>query len=80
MSKFFLCIIFITKDRKSHLFETHFIPLVDLSSASVCIFIIYIFIFLFYSVHMVDDLRYTRDYDIRKFNDISHCDYFRLQE
>ena len=76
MSKFLLYIIFITKDRKSHLLETHFILLVDISS--VCIFIIYIFIsFLLYNI---DDLSYTRGSDIRKYNDISHCDYFILQE
>ena len=74
---FFLYIILITKDRKSHLPETHFILLVDISS--VCIFIIYVYFFSAIVVHIVD-LSYTRGYEIRKYNDISHCDYFRLQE
>ena len=74
---FFLYIILITKDRKSHLLETHFILLVDISS--VCIFIIYVYFFSAIVVH-IDDLSYTRGYEIRKYNDILHCDYFRLQE
>ena len=39
VSKFLLHIIFITKDIKSHLFETHFILLVDLQ---VCAFLLFI--------------------------------------
>ena len=39
VSKFLLHIIFITKDRKSHLFEIHFILLVDLQ---VCAFLLFI--------------------------------------
>ena len=26
------------------------------------------------------DFSYTRGYDSRQYNDISHCDYFKLQE
>ena len=78
MSKFLLYIIFITKDRKSHYVWNTFYSVGW--SSSVCNFIIYIFIYLFiylFSVIVVhlDYVSYTRDYDIREYNDMSHCDY-----
>ena len=59
--------------------ETHFILLVDFK----CAFLL--FIYLFFSLFPVivvhiDDLSYTRGYGIRHYINISHCDYFGLQE
>ena len=60
MSKFLLY-IFITKDRESHLFETHFILLVDLQEnlLLVDLHFYYLCISFLYLVH-IDDLSYTR--------------------
>ena len=78
MSKFLLHIIFIPKNKKNH-YVWNILYSVGWSS-SVCNFIIYTFIYLFsvIAVHL-DYLSYARGYDIRKYNDISHCDYIRLQ-
>ena len=46
----------------------------------MCIFIIYLFILFSVIAIQIDDLSYTRDYDIRQYNYISHCDHFSLQE
>ena len=60
MSKFFLCIIFITKDRKSHLLETHLI---------LCVHFYYLYIYFFSAILVrIDDLSYTRGYEIRGYD------------
>ena len=50
------------------------------------LYIVFIHSFI-YSIYLcrvmvvhIDDFSYTRGYDIRHYNEISHCDYFRLQE
>ena len=64
------------------MFETQFILLVDLQVCAILLFIDFFFFISFFSVIVVhlDDLSCTRGYDIRQYNGISHCDYFRLQE
>ena len=61
------------------MFETHFILLVDLEVCAILLSIhSFIYLFSVIAVHL-DYLSYARGYDIRKYNDISHCDYIRLQ-
>ena len=66
MSKSLLYIIFITKDRKSHYVWNKLYTVGDLQFFPVI-------------VVQIDGLSYTRSYS-RQYNDISHYDYFRLQE
>ena len=55
------------------MFQTHSILLVDLQKGA--------FFFLFcYNSTRIDNLGYTRGYDIKQYNDAPQCDYFRLQE
>ena len=72
LPKFLLYIIFITKDRKGH----------SVWNTLYSVFLLFIYSFIFCSVIAIhiDYLSYARGYDIRQYNEISHCDYFRLQE
>ena len=72
--------VFINKDRESHCVKTHFTLLVDLWVCALLLFIyLSVYFFRVMVVH-IHDFRYTRVYDIRQYNDISHCDYFKSQE